>query len=454
VFMNRFMVGRIAVFCAVAIWAVRSPGDDRALRGDPVFPFPARSDSLPNGLSVISIPFDSPGIVAYYTVVKTGSRNEVEPGLSGFAHFFEHMMFRGTKKYPQEKYNDILKGLGADSNAFTTDDYTCYHMTIPATALATAVELEADRFRNLEYDKPDFQKESRAVLGEYNKGASSPFLILEETLHALAYKTHTYRHTTIGFLADVKDMPNQFDYSKTFFDRWYRPENCAIVVVGDVDHNRLLKLVREHYGTWERGKAGVTIPVEPPQDRERVSELKWPSETLPVLLTGYHIPNANHADSAALAALAQALFGETSPLYKKLVLSERKVAMMFAEPERKRDPGLFLTLVRARKPEFVAEVRDEIFHALAQAALEPIARNRLAAIQSHARYEFAGTLVGPDSIARAACESIAIAGSIEAINEYYDRYARVTPADLVRVASTYFKPENRTVVTLVAEKKP
>ncbi len=439
---------------ATALFMAAAGPIDRARGGEPIFPFPVRSDSLPNGLTVISIPFDSPGIVAYYTVVKTGSRNEVEPGLSGFAHFFEHMMFRGTKKYPQEKYNDVLKGLGADSNAFTTDDYTCYHMTIPATALATAVELEADRFRNLEYDKPDFQKESRAVLGEYNKGASSPFLILEETLHAEAYKTHTYRHTTIGFLADVKDMPNQFDYSKTFFDRWYRPENCTIVVVGEVDHNRLLKLVREHYGTWERGKAGVTIPAEPAQDREHAADLKWPSETLPVLLIGYHIPDATHADGPALAAVAQGAFGEASPLYKKLVLAERKVAMMIAEPERKRDPGLFLVLVRARKPEFVAEVRDEIFQTLSRAAEKPIPPDRLAAIQSHARYEFAGTLVGPDSVARAACESIAIAGSIDSINEYYDRYAKVVPADLVRVASTYFKPENRTVVTLFAEKKP
>ena len=104
--------------------------------GQPIFPFPIQKTTLDNGLAVISVPFDSPGIIAYYTVVRTGSRNEVEKGLSGFAHFFEHMMFRGTERYSQEKYNDVLKALGADSNAFTTDDWTCYHMTIPASALA------------------------------------------------------------------------------------------------------------------------------------------------------------------------------------------------------------------------------------------------------------------------------------------------------------------------------
>ena len=189
----------------------------------PVFTYPIQKAVLENGLTVYSVPFDSPGIIAYYTVVRTGSRNEVEPGLSGFAHFFEHMMFRGTESYPQEKYNDVLKSLGADSNAFTSDDLTCYHMTIPATALATAVEIEADRFQNLKYDEPSFQKEARAVLGEYNKSASSPFLKLNETMQDTAYTTHTYKHTTIGFLADIRNMPNQYAYSKVFFDRWYRP---------------------------------------------------------------------------------------------------------------------------------------------------------------------------------------------------------------------------------------
>ena len=215
----------------------QSPAD-RAEQAKPVFTYPIQKTVLDNGLTVLSVPFDSPGIIAYYTIVRTGSRNEVEKGLSGFAHFFEHMMFRGTEAYPQEKYNDVLKSLGADSNAYTNDDWTCYHMTIPATALATAVEIEADRFQNLKYDEPSFQKEARAVLGEYNKSASSPFLKLNEAMQNTAYTTHTYKHTTIGFLADIEDMPNQYAYSKVFFDRWYRPENCTIIVAGDVQARR------------------------------------------------------------------------------------------------------------------------------------------------------------------------------------------------------------------------
>src|SRR4051794_25947830 len=156
--------------------AALAAAPERGRAAEKVFPFPIGQTTLENGLNVLSVPYDAPGIIAYYTVVRTGSRNEVEKGLSGFAHFFEHMMFRGTDRYPQEKYNDVLKALGANSNPFTTDDWTCYPLPAPASSLAQVVEIEADRFRNLKYDEPAFQKEARAVLGEYNKSASSPFL--------------------------------------------------------------------------------------------------------------------------------------------------------------------------------------------------------------------------------------------------------------------------------------
>ncbi|MBX6314064.1 MAG: insulinase family protein [Isosphaeraceae bacterium] len=418
-----------------------------------IFPYPIQKTVLDNGLTVLSVPYDSPGIIAYYTVVRAGSRNEVEKGLSGFAHFFEHMMFRGTEKYPQEKYNDVLKTLGANSNAFTTDDWTCYHLTVPASALPKIVELESDRFQNLKYDEPAFQKEARAVLGEYNKSASSPLLLLDETMQNTAYTTHTYKHTTIGFLADIKDMPNQYAYSKTFFDRWYRPENCAVVVAGDVDHNTLVSLVRKFYGGWKRGQATVEIPREPEQTEERTAELSWPTPTLPTLYIGYHIPAADpkNPDTAALGALAQAVFGETSPLYKALVLDEQKVVALLAAPDERRDPSLFTILARLRSPGDLPEVRKRIEAALADAAQKPLETQRLEAIKSHMRYGFANSLQSADAVALAVSRAIAINGRAEAINELYAAYDRLTPADLQRVAQRYFAPTNRTVVTLTSE---
>jgi zinc protease len=445
----------LAAMVAILLPAVARGAKPTEAERRPIFPFPIHQTTLENGLAVISVPFDSPGIIAYYTVVRAGSRNEVEKGLSGFAHFFEHMMFRGTEKYSQQKYNDVLKSLGADSNAFTEDDWTCYHMTIPASALATAVEIEADRFRNLKYDEPSFQKEARAVLGEYNKSASSPLLKLAEAMQDTAYTKHTHKHTTIGFLRDIEDMPNQFAYSKVFFDRWYRPENCSIVVTGDVKHEELVSLVRGHYGSWERGKARVEIPAEPRQTEPRSAHLSWPVPTLSTLYLGYHVPAADprRTDTAALQALAQAVFGETSPLYKELVLKEQKAATLRAEAQPHRDPGVFTITARIRKAEDLPAVRKRIAEALADAAREPLHPARLDAARSHLRYAYAASLRSADAVALTVGESIAVSGRPDALNDLFATLDRLTPADLQRVATTYLIPTNQTAITLETEKR-
>jgi len=420
-----------------------------------VFPYSIDKSVLDNGLTVLSVPYDSPGIVAYFTIVRAGARNEVEKGLSGFAHFFEHMMFRGTEAYPEKKYNDLLSSLGADFNAYTNEDWTCYHLTIPAPALATVVELEADRFQHLHYDEASFQKESRAVLGEYNKGASNPLQRLHETLQKTAYTRHPYQHTTIGFLADIKDMPNQYAYSKTFFDRWYRPENCTIIAAGDVKHDRLVALCKRHYSGWKRGSAHVEIFAEPPQTEARSAHLTWPLPTLPILYLGYHIPAGNPAnpDTAALGVLEQAVFGETSALHEALVLKEQKAVSIDAEAELKRDPGLFTILARVRQAKDLAYVRERIQSALDQAAKKPVDPARLAAIKLHLRHDFAVSLESAADVAEAVGKAVAVTGRPESINTLYDAYERVTPSDLQRVARRYFQPQNETALTLETEIK-
>src|SRR5438105_15027904 len=128
------------------------------------FPFPVEIHSLPNGLHVVFISYDAPGLVAYYTLMRVGSRNEVEKGKSGYAHFFEHMMFRGTKKHPAEEYNQTVARLGLSTNAFTGQDMTVYHLYGPPKALPTIIEYEPDRFQNLDYDEAAFRTDAGAIL--------------------------------------------------------------------------------------------------------------------------------------------------------------------------------------------------------------------------------------------------------------------------------------------------
>jgi zinc protease len=246
-----------------------------------IFPYPYVQEDLPNGLRLITIPTDYPNIVSLFIVVGTGSRNEIEPGKSGFAHLFEHLMFRGTPEFPPDKYDAALKDAGASSNAFTTDDFTAYHTTFSKEDLPRILSMEADRFQHLSYEQSVFKTETRAVLGEYNKNSANPVSKLYEVLRATAFTTHTYRHTTMGFIADVEAMPDEYDYSRQFFDRYYRPEYTTIIVAGDVDPKRVRALVDERWSTWKPGGYKVQVPVEPPQNAPRTAHVDWPSPTLP-----------------------------------------------------------------------------------------------------------------------------------------------------------------------------
>ena len=422
-------------------------------KSNDIFPYPVTKTVLDNGLTVLTIPYDSPGLVAYYTVVRTGSRNEIEPGHTGFAHFFEHIMFRGTTKFPTDKYNDVLKQLGADSNAFTTDDWTCYHVVASSDALETLADLESDRFMNLKYSEEAFKTEAGAILGEYNKNYSVPFQSMFETLQNTAYTTHTYKHTTMGFLADIKDMPNQYDYSLKFFNRFYRPENCTIVVVGDVKNDDVVRIAKKYYSGWKKGTYQVQVPSEPPQKEEKIVRMPWKNKTLPYLLIGYHVPAFSDTDveRVALDILSQLVFSESSPLFQSLVIEKQKVEFVNGGADDHRDPYLFTVVTRIKDEKNIDSVRDDIYSALENAKAVPVDAKKLQDIKSHVKYGFAMQLNNPDNVAVTVASYIAVTGNYESMNKVYALYDKVTAEDIMRAAKKYFAKENRTVVILEHE---
>ncbi len=419
------------------------------------FPFRIDGKVLGNGLHLYAIHYDSPGLIAYYTVVRTGSRNEVEPGHTGFAHFFEHMMFRGTEKYPADRYNQVVKEIGADSNAFTSDDLTVYHLLAGKESLPTIVEIEADRFQHLQYSNAAFQKESRSILGEYNKGASNPFQPLDEKLQDLAFSRHTYKHTTIGFLKDVEDMPNQYDYSRQFFDRYYRPDNVQVIVAGDVESAKFFALAEKAYGGWKKGPARPEVPVEPPQKKEERGVVEWKSATLPIIFMGYHTPafSTTSIDGAALDVLSELLFSDRAPLHKRLVLDEQKVVELGGGPDLHRDPFLFEIYARVKQEKDVPAVEKDVENEIAKFAANPPDAKTVAETVSHLRYAFARSLNTADRVAVTAARSVALTGRPDAFNDYYALVAKVTPAEVSAAARKYFSATNRTVVDLQPPKE-
>ena len=418
--------------------------------GSKVFPFAVRETVLENGLKVLAIPFDSPGILAYWTVVRAGSRNEIEPGKSGFAHFFEHMMFRGTERYPKDRYNAILKELGAENNAFTTDDFTAFHTLAPTSALETIMTIESDRFMNLKYSEEVLKEEAGAVLGEYNKNASNPLQTLDEKLRDAAFAAHSYKHSTIGFLRDIQEMPNQYDYSLKFFERFYRPENCILFVVGDVEPKALFALAGKYYGSWKRGSYRFEVPAEPLQKEEKRVEVAWPNPTQPYLYIGYHAPafSTTSIDMPSLDLISQLLFSEAAPLYQKLVVDEQEVDLLSGGASDHRDPYLFEITARVKKPERMAYVEKTIGEALDGLKEKPVDADRLRKVQSNMKYSYAMRLDTAAGVAQSLVSYLSSAADADAVNRVYALYDRITPEDLMAVARKYLVPSGRTVVTL------
>lgn len=417
---------------------------------DSIFPYKYQKEVLPNGLTVIMIPMESPGLVAYYSVVRTGSRDEVERGKSGFAHFFEHMMFRGTKKYPGPVYDSVMTSIGADANAYTTDDLTAYHLNFAKEDLEKVIEMESDRFQNLHYEKPAFQTEAGAVYGEYRKSITSPFSVLNEKMQDLAYDVHTYKHTTIGFEADIKAMPEAFDYSKTFFQRFYRPENIVIVVSGDIDPAATLDLINKYYAGWEKGYVAPEIVPEPPQAKERYAEVSYPGKTLPIIDIAYKGDAFDPTNRAYVAALllGDLAFGENSDLYKKLVIKEQKVQFISSGIPMNRDLPLFEIYSMVKKEEDIAYVRDEVYRTVDQFKITPVDQKKLSDIKKRNKYGFLMGLDTPDNVAGGLARLVAITGGVDVVDILYGQFDTVTPQEIMQAAQKYFTPEQRTVVVL------
>jgi zinc protease len=422
-----------------------------------IMPFEALERELPNGLRVIVVNTGFPNLVSLQIPVRTGSRNEVEPGKSGFAHFFEHMMFRGTAQYPPEKYQDIITRAGARQNAYTTDDYTNYHITFAREDLAQIIEIEADRFMHLAYSEEGFKTEARAVLGEYNKNSADPLQKLFEVQREHAFDVHTYKHTTMGFIADIENMPNQFDYSKTFFERWYRPRQATILVAGDVDPEETFRLVEKHWGGWAAGdSAEVAIPQEPPHRVPVVAHVPWPTTTLPWVTVAFHAPAFSTTDRgcAALDTLLDLTFGETSELYQRLVEREQVADQFAPYYPTNQDPSLATIFARVKKLDDVAYVRDAILREAARSRREPVDTERLEAAKSHNRYAFARTLDNSESIASALARFVRYERRYQTLNEFFRVYDSLTVEDLSTAAETYFTDGNLVVTTLSHEKLP
>lgn len=423
------------------------------LSADKVFPFDYEVNKLENGLKIITIPMPSNGIVSYYTLVRTGARDEYEAGKTGFAHFFEHMMFRGTKKYPGSVYDSLIISIGANGNAYTTDDYTAYHLDLAKEDLDLVMELESDRFQNLSYPEPDFKTEAGAVYGEYRKNSTDPTNVVWEKLKFNAFDKHTYKHTTIGFEADIKAMPSLYEYSKEFYSRYYRPENCILLVAGDITTNDILTKAKKYYSNWKKGYVAPKIQPEPAQTAPRSAKVTYDGKTTPILGIGY---KAEAFDPKSKASISRELigdlaFGSNSDLYKKLYLNEQKVQFLSPYFPQNRDPFLSIIFTKLNKAEDIEYVKTEIQSAIDWYQNNLVDKKKLEDLKKRQKYGFLMGLDTPSNLTSSLARLIAITGGMDVIEQYFKTLESITQQDIQNEAKK-MNASQRTTIELKGAK--
>jgi zinc protease len=340
--------------------------------------------------------------------------------------------------------------MGADFNASTWDDHTQYYTHFPKKYLEKIMELESDRFMNLKYSLPVFQTEAKAVLGEYNKDFADPLFQLETKMRDVAYEKSTYKHTAMGFIKDIENMPNQYEYSITFFQRFYRPENSTIMITGDFVPEEALNLVKKYYSGWKRGNYKPQLPVEPEQQAEKRDKIDYPGDTLPILAMAYKAPAyaPNNRDFAALTLLASLAFGETSSLYQRLVLQEQKLDLLATEFEPHRDPYLFGVYARIKKEEDIANVEQAIGQTIADFQKNLGDPKQLTDIKSNLKYGFLLALDTSKNTGTVLSPILAHALGIPQIEETFQTYQSITAEEIQKAAQKYLQNQKRTIITL------
>lgn len=248
-------------------------------------------------------------------------------------------------------------------------------------------------------------------------------------------------------------MPGEYDYSRQFFARYYRPEYTTIIIAGPVDPKNVRAMVDERWGQWKRGDYKLVIPPEPAQDAPRTAHVDWPSSTLPWVAVAYRGPAYSDStiETAALDAIARLGFSKTSPLYQKLVIQDQVVDSMSSGPPNDLDPELFTVMARVKEQHDLESVEEQIVETAQSFATTLVDSKKLGALKEHLHYQFALSLNNSEAIAGVVAQFVALRRTPETINRYYEIYSKLTPKDIQKVAAQYLIPNNRTVVTLASK---
>jgi zinc protease len=415
----------------------------------PAFALEPHEFTLSNGMKVLLVEVPKAPVATVQVWYKVGSRNEVM-GRAGLSHMLEHMMFKGTAKYPKGEFSRLIRKNGGTDNAFTSQDFTAYFENLAADRVDLALELEADRMQGLVLDRPELTTEREVVKEERRlRTEDDPQGALVEALFAQAYLSHPYHWPVIGWFGDLEAMT--LDDLQRHYDTYYSPNNATLVVVGDINADRLLPTIKQLFEPIPRGPEPKSITaMEPEQKGERRFLLKREAQ-VPFVMIGYRVPNFTSEDSYALDILDSILsHGKSARLYQSLVYEQKSALAVGSEYSLlQADPGLFYfyaLISPGQKPE---SVEDALHQEIKRLQTDPPTEQEL----QRAKNQVEATHVfEQDSNFRHAMllgQAESVGAGWRKIDQFVEQIRVVTPKDIQRVARQYLSEDNRTVGTLI-----
>jgi predicted Zn-dependent peptidase len=405
--------------------------------------------TLPNGLRVILSEDHSTPIVHVSVVYHVGSKNE-RPGRTGFAHFFEHMMFKGSANVEPEAHTSIIASVGGRSNATTNVDETEFWQTLPAQYLPLALWMEADRMATLRIDEAAFRREREVVKEERRmRVENQPYGRLSEIIFDQAFTTHPYKHSTIGSMADLEAA--SVEDVREFHSTYYVPENATVTIVGDFNTAQALDMVTQYFGRVPKATRPVPrdIPKEPAQTRERraVVEEPWP---LPAVVVAYHVTYDGHPDAYPLHITSKILSdGQSARIPRELVYEKRLALTAFGSGNITEDPNLFYAVAIVQPGQSPAAAEAALIAEFEKLKREPVTAAELQRSKNQWARDYIVSRESNQDKASHLSHAAVIHNDITTADGEFDIFMNVTVADVQRVARTYFNDTNRVVVHIL-----
>ena len=363
-------------------------------------------------------------------------------------------MFKGSKNVSAEAHTSMVASVGGQSNAYTTDDETVFWETVPAQYLPMILWLEADRMATLKVDKDTFTNEREVVKEERRMRVDNqPYGRLNEIIYDQAFTVHPYKHATIGSMKDLEAA--SVEDVRDFYRTYYVPSNATLALVGDFDSAQAMQLITQYLGRVPKAEREVPrdIPKEPPQTKEKRVTLQqpWP---LPAVVVAYHITNDGNPDSYPLHIAAKLLSdGQTSRIYQKLVYEKQLAVAAFGSANLIEDPNLFYAVAIVQPGKSPQEVTDVLIAELDRLRNEPISEHELQRTKNQFARDYILGRESNQQKAQTLAHALVIHNDIKTADGEFDIFQNITTADVQRVARTYFKPENRMVLTLMPSGK-